>query len=764
MKKKYLILLILMTIIPFRVLATINTIVLNVGDNTASFDMGEMELHNLKFVDNTNNSSLSFGVTGKIINNSDSEKKYESEIFFYDKDNNELAHSKINQMAIAGEGKFNHFLNANEFHGNKISDINYYSLTINDNVKEKTDILVPSKNPLYLNNDYVIDKYNVNIIVNENNTLDIEERITTFFNASKHGIIRDIPIVNNVTRLDGTNSVIRAKIKDLSVNANYTTSRNGDYYSIKIGDAYKYITGENEYVIKYTYDLGKDKNKNYDELYFNIIGDSWNTVIGNVTFNITMPKEFDSTKLGFSKGLSGSTGNDGILYSIKNNVISGSYNGILGKNEALTVRLELDEGYFVEEKKPLLSYIMLFLPEIALILSLLIYYYCNNKDVIVDTVEFFPPDDYNSLEIGYLYKGKATDNDVVSLLIYLANKGYIKIEEEEEKFIFTYRTIKIYRIKDVYEGDNELERKFFNDLFKYGRIVDYNGKDTLMVTNYQLHYSFYKKIDKILNIINSKENNKKILKSAFWVKTLLVLFLFAAVIGTFGITISQFGGDFPFEVLFICLFYIPFFVSAIYTKGMPIVFRIFILVFISFHFLAMTTPFDLIGLITENIELLFYLILGIASIIIIGFLLKHIKIRTEYGNKMYGRIKGFRNFLKTAEKEKLEEMVEKYPTYFYDILPYTYVLGISNKWIKKFESIAMREPDWYNSGTSFNINSFASSFNRTMSTVSNSMTSNPSSSGGSGSFGGGSSGGGSSGSSGGGSSGGGSGGGGGSSW
>ena len=130
---------------------------------------------------------------------------------------------------------------------------------------------------------------------------------------------------------------------------------------------------------------------------------------------------------------------------------------------------------------------------------------------------------------------------------------------------------------------------------------------------------------------------------------------------------------------------------------------------------------------------------------------------------MYGRIKGFRNYLKTAEKEKLEEMVEKYPTYFYDILPYTYVLGISNKWIKKFETIAIRQPEWYDSGTSFNMSSFASSFNRTMSTVSSSMTSSPSSSGGGSDFGG-SSGGGSSGSSGGGSSGGGSGGGGGSSW
>lgn len=30
-------------------------------------------------------------------------------------------------------------------------------------------------------------------------------------------------------------------------------------------------------------------------------------------------------------------------------------------------------------------------------------------------------------------------------------------------------------------------------------------------------------------------------------------------------------------------------------------------------------------------------------------------------------------------------MVTNNPICFYDILPYTYVLGISDKWIKKFE-------------------------------------------------------------------------------
>ena len=42
----------------------------------------------------------------------------------------------------------------------------------------------PSNNNLYNSYDYVIDKYDVNIKVNENNTFDITETIDAYFNKS----------------------------------------------------------------------------------------------------------------------------------------------------------------------------------------------------------------------------------------------------------------------------------------------------------------------------------------------------------------------------------------------------------------------------------------------------------------------------------------------------------------------------------------------------------------------------------------------------
>ena len=126
--------------------------------------------------------------------------------------------------------------------------------------------------------------------------------------------------------------------------------------------------------------------------------------------------------------------------------------------------------------------------------------------------------------------------------------------------------------------------------------------------------------------------------------------------------------------------------------------------------------------------------------------LKYLPKRTPYGNDMLGKIRGFKKFLETAEKQKLEAMVMENPTYFYDILPFTYVLDVSDKWIKKFESISLQAPSWYDSPNAFDMVSFGSFMNSTMESAESVMSSNPSSSsssGGSGSSGGGSSGGGS---------------------
>ena len=136
-------------------------------------------------------------------------------------------------------------------------------------------------------------------------------------------------------------------------------------------------------------------------------------------------------------------------------------------------------------------------------------------------------------------------------------------------------------------------------------------------------------------------------------------------------------------------------------------------------------------------------IIGLGCILGMIICLKYLPKRTPYGNEILGKIQGFKNYLETAEKDKLEAMVMKDPTYFYNILPYTYVLGVSDIWIKKFETISMQAPSWYDSPTTFDIVTFNSFINSTITSAQSAMSSSPSSGGSSsGGFSGGGSGGG----------------------
>ncbi len=115
--------------------------------------------------------------------------------------------------------------------------------------------------------------------------------------------------------------------------------------------------------------------------------------------------------------------------------------------------------------------------------------------------------------------------------------------------------------------------------------------------------------------------------------------------------------------------------------------------------------------------------------------------RTAKGQELYSRLMGFRSFMLRAEKGRLEALVQDNPSYFYDILPYAYVLGVSDKWAKNFDGLAIQPPTWYYTDTmsAFTVMHFANQMNRTASDMNRVMISQPTSSsgGGSGGFGGG---------------------------
>ncbi len=74
---------------------------------------------------------------------------------------------------------------------------------------------------------------------------------------------------------------------------------------------------------------------------------------------------------------------------------------------------------------------------------------------------------------------------------------------------------------------------------------------------------------------------------------------------------------------------------------------------------------------------------------------RYMKRRTKKGAELLGKILGFKEFIRVAEVDRIQKLVEQNPSYFYDVLPYAYVLGLSKKWAKKFENIGVEPPNWY---------------------------------------------------------------------
>ncbi len=678
----------------------------------------------------------------------------------------------------------------------------------------KAQSLTPSKEAVYQNYDYVIDKYDVDIVVNENNTFDITENITAYFNKDKHGIIRYIPYQNTVKRTDGSSTDNIAQIDNISINDKYIKSKEDGNFVFKLGDKNITLIGKKQYTIKYNYNIGKDPLKDKDELYLNIIGNHWDTVIGNITFKIKMPKDFDSSKLGFAIGNYGSTQNEDLKYSITDNTIIGEYNNILDQNNALTLRLELPEGYFVNAHLKLhpLTFLIFLLPLIFVGITLYLWFKFGKDSKIVETVEFYPPNNLNSLELSYLYHGKVKQEDVISLLIYLAAKDYLKIEEKSKvldqkvnltkeaqykasekikelelqianetkinpnspKIKILTNSLKNYKNIDQpisYELTDEEKKKINkqnnNTEIIITKLKDYDGHNiyekmfmdglfsnhTTSVKLNSLKNKFYRTINKILNLINKTYQDKIYIKNNKLINIFIILGIIISAITIILIPNIYYYSSFELLMfIFIILFLTPFFIIGA-SNIMSGLSRFFWLGMVSLFAVGILGAFTIQSRCLNNSVNFSGFIIGIISIIIMVMCLKNMKKRTTYCNDMLGKIRGFKTFLETCEKEKLENLVDENPHYFYDILPYTYVLGISKLWIDKFKDIAIKETD-------YSINNF-DSFNyiiNNISLINKNMTSLPDySSSNSSSFSGGSS-------SGGGFSGGGSGGGGGSSW
>lgn len=467
-----------------------------------------------------------------------------------------------------------------------------------------------------LDDDYYIDTYHVNIEVEEDNTFHITETLTYNFVQDHHGMTRVIPLWHTRNREDGSESKIYAKVSNVKCSDPIaSTERDSKNYTIQVGSADAYVHGEKTYTLSYDYAMGKDPLRNADELYFNIVGTEWECPIANISWEIHMPKAFDATSLGYSVGNYAASGydTDMLQSTVTDQTITGSYAGNLNAYEGITVRCTLPEGYFIYK----INYMPYVLVALVVLLCAILFWFTGKEDKVIPVISLEPPEGYNPLDVAFVEKEAVSNTDMAALLIYLANKGYLRIEQNKGKDSFS-----MTKIKD-YDGDNNIEALYMKGLFRRGNTAS---------TKSLAKDSFYEDVDKCIT-----KENKKMKEKKFFFPTAMPKFL--------------------------------------YFIGICVVAVVF------FNAFAPKTWFT-------------YVACGIAVIILALFMFFGSK-RTKAGNQVYGQILGFKEFIKKAELDRLKMLVEENPSYYYDIMPYAYVLGLSEQWIENFETMHMPEPDWY---------------------------------------------------------------------
>lgn len=524
---------------------------------------------------------------------------------------------------------------------------------------------------------FVITDYHVDVRVTEDRIYKITENISCDFSEERHGIFREIPTSFYVERADGSRSRMNAVIKNIDANTNWEK----DGGNIRLGDEDTTVIGKQDYTLSYDYVCDIDTLSGKDEFYFNIIGSEWETIIKHVTFNVNLPKDYDSDKVGFSMGESGIAGvpEGELIQNIDGLNINGETLSTLQPGEALTIRVELPDGYFVSNQS-ILDYWQYIIIAILAILSALMCFKWGRDDKIIPVVQFEAPEGYNSLDVGVMDHLDARDTDVLSLLVYLADKGYLTIEPIAKKYLGVFETQDFIftKLKD-YDGNNPCEAAFLDGLFTYGS----------KVTSKDLKKKFYTTVQEITFM------ERDFTKTLVWRK-----------------------GRIPISMFLIASFLLMWMPSTQYGGFFDYIFSL------------------------SHMRLIAFLI-GLACVIIMIASWGMIQRRTPLGVELAGKARGLAEFIETAEKDRVEQLVEDDPESFYKILPYASALGVSDKWIKKFEGIMLRRPSWYIYGDPYIDGYFMGSMlGTTLQDTMQEVSASPSSSGGGGLSGGGAGGGG----------------------
>lgn len=293
------------------------------------------------------------------------------------------------------------------------------------------------------------------------------------------------------------------------------------------------------------------------------------------------------------------------------------------------------------------------------------------KNSVIKPVEFYPPKGFSPLDVALVYsaRGAKLHTMLNPLLLYWASKGYVKIEDDG-------RGLKVTKLKwlPTFEESGSTNQKTYDCELTLFREM-FVGHDTFytLAAGKSINNSYEEALDECKKMSRSVIGKKgKRISLAMKACCVLLIIIFGAVISLY---LKQ-------PIAFVLLFPV---IGTFLIKFMPApaVIRV--------PFMAVWGGVPLVAvLFMFPMPLTFKIALGTAMIMLVvtvGFLAEKADFRSKEDLKAYGKVCSFKRFLIVADKKRLEMLVEENPDYFYDVLPFFYVFGISKKMKGKFDRI-----------------------------------------------------------------------------
>jgi uncharacterized membrane protein len=529
-----------------------------------------------------------------------------------------------------------------------------------------------------------IDAFYESAYINADGTVKVSEKIVYNFDSNqKHGIFRTIPVSfsNSVGKL--STSITGISVKDEKNNPyTFTTSKEGKNFTIKIGDADKTISGIHTYIISYTIADTIGFFKDYDEWYWNVTGNEWNVPIGITEVRVNLPQPIEGTKLKVacyagSLGSTESCGGKLLATSTLVYAVDYSYHQQLNPSEGLTVAVGFPKGYVHEPtfSEKLLKLAkdnwILFLPLFVFIFMLQLWYRKGRDPKGTGTIiaEYESPENLSPLQINALLVEEASSKTISAEIIYLATKGYIKIEkiEKEKKFgIFSNDDYVLHKLKDLESTAPEFEQELMNGLFGVSSMVRLSD----------LKNKFYTYVQ----IIKEKVG-KSLVEKGYYLETPRATKWRYMILG----------------IVILGLFFVGFWLGIM-------------------HYVLLLL--GLTGIIS--------IVLSAIIIIIFGRFMPRV---TDEGARIRERIKGLKEYITVAEADRIRfhNAPAKNPELFEKLLPFAMVFGAEKLWAKEFEGIYTTQPSWYQDSNHgmFNAVIFTNNLSSFNSMTGSALTSSP---------------------------------------